>query len=103
MRIVAWSTPARQDLEEIFNFYLKRNPSTAARIHNSIITESDKLGEWPDIGQYIKLTNNQNDKYQFRSLVTSDGLYKIIYFVTDRKVVISRIWSCRRNPKKIKL
>ena len=44
-----------------------------------------------------------NYEFDFRGLVTSNGLYKIIYFVTDDSVIISRVWSCRKNPKNLKL
>lgn len=103
MKLIAWSGAARKDLEEVFSFYLLRNPSVAARIHDSIIDEVNRLGEWPEIGRHEEFIDIKNYKYPFRSLITSNGLYKIIYFTTEKEVVIARIWSCRQNPANLKV
>lgn len=101
MKKIAWSTHARKDLENIFNFYLLKSPSIAAKIHNSILDEVVRLSQWPEIGQHERFIDNQKYKYPFRSLVIKNGLYKIIYFIANDYIVISRIWSCRKNPKSL--
>ncbi|MDH6356381.1 type II toxin-antitoxin system RelE/ParE family toxin [Parabacteroides sp. PF5-9] len=102
MRLVVWSTSARKDLEEIFDFYSLKNLTIATQIHNSILDEADRLADWPEIGQQEAFLDKKKYKYPFRSLVIKRGLFKLIYFITDNYVVISRIWSYRKNPQNLK-
>ena len=102
MKKLGWSNHARKDLDEIFNFYFKKNPTVAARIHDSIIDEAQRLIKWSEIGKVEHLLDSYNFEFQFRSLVTKDGLFKIIYFVDNDMIVISRIWSCRKNPMNLR-
>ncbi len=103
MREIAFYKRAQRDLEEIFDFYFPKSPEVAAKIHDSILDEIERLAQWSEIGSYEKLLESRKFKYRFRSLVTDDGLFKIVYFVQPDKVVIAAIWSCRKNPKKYKL
>jgi Plasmid stabilization system protein len=103
MKEINISDQARYDLEEIFDFYLLKKPSVAARIHDSIIDEAERLRDWPEIGQFEKMLANYKLKFPFRSLLTRDGLFKIIYFIDGDIITISRIWCCRKNPKDFKL
>lgn len=103
MKEVAWSAPARKDLEEIFEFHFIKNPSAAIKIHNLILDEVDRLAEWPEIGQRELFIEKKKYKYPFRSLTVKNGLCKIIYFITEDSIVISRVWSCRKNPKDMRL
>lgn len=98
MKEVRLSDQAAEDLEEIFDFYLLKNPSVAARIHDSIIDEAERLIKWPEIGKYETMLEEYMFKYRFRSLVTSDGLFKIVYFIDGDIVTIARVWCCRKDP-----
>lgn len=98
MKTLKWSDLAKQDLEEVFNFYLLKNPAVAARIHDSILDEAEKLIGWPEIGRIETSLDKFMLEFSFRSLVVSGGLYKIIYFIDGEDVVISRILCCRKNP-----
>jgi plasmid stabilization system protein ParE len=102
MREIRLSVQAAEDLEEIFKFYLLKNPSVAVKIHNSIIDEAQRLVNWPEIGQYESMLDSYTFEFRFRSLVTSDGLFKIICFINDDIITISRIWCCRKNPKELR-
>ncbi|MDR1161555.1 MAG: type II toxin-antitoxin system RelE/ParE family toxin [Tannerellaceae bacterium] len=102
MREIRLSVQAAEDLEEIFKFYLLKSPSVAVKIHNSIIDEAQRLINWPEIGKYESMLDSYTFEFRFRSLVTSDGLFKIIYFIDDDIITISRIWCCRKNPKELR-
>jgi plasmid stabilization system protein ParE len=102
MREIRLSVQATEDLEEIFYFYLLKNPSIAAKIHDSIIDEAQRLTDWPEIGQHEGMLDDYTFEFRFRSLVTSDGLFKIIYFADGDIITISRIWCCRKNPKELR-
>lgn len=103
MREIRLSVQATEDLEEVYNFYLLKNPTIAAKIHNSIIEEAQRLIDWPEIGQYESLLDHYSFEFCFRSLITCNGLFKLIYFVDGDIITISRIWCCRKNPKDFKL
>lgn len=99
MKEIRLSDQAIEDLEEIFNFYLLKNPSVAAKIHDSIIDEAERLANWPEIGQFEPMLESYAFKFRFRSLITSDRLFKIIYFIDRDIITLSRIWCCRKDPK----
>jgi plasmid stabilization system protein ParE len=102
MREIRLSVQAAEDLEEVFYFYLLKSPSIAAKIHDSIIDEAQRLVNWPEIGQYESMLADYAFEFRFRSLVTSDGLFKIVYFVDGDIITISRVWCCRKNPEDIR-
>lgn len=101
MKPIIWFESAENDLDSIYDFYFKKNPNAAIKIYNLIIDEVQRLEKWPDIAPEEPL--GEGKKYTVRSLVTSDGLFKVIYFVTEETVAIVRIWSCRRDPKQLNL
>ncbi len=97
MRTIRLFETAEEDIDAIYDYYFSINPSIAVKIHNSIIHEISRLSHWADIGSKEPL--GRNKKYPFRSLVTKDGLFKVIYFITQDTVFITRIWCCRKNPE----
>ena len=97
MREIVWLEDAENDLEEIYLFYFLKNSSIATKITSSILTEIQRLKKWPDIGSIEPLKTNQ--KYIIRSLITKDGLFKIVYFTTEKATIIVRIWCCRKKPE----
>jgi plasmid stabilization system protein ParE len=98
-----WSLNAKNDLEEIYNFYLLKNPAVAVRIHNSILDEALRLIKWPEIGKHEIWIEKKGTEFLFRSLVTKNGLFKIIYFLNEETVFISRIWNCLKDPNDLRL
>lgn len=103
MRSIKWFKEAQDDLNDIYEFYFIKNPSAAVRIHNSLLEEIERLKKHPEIAVIEPLTANKGYKHTFRSLVTINGLFKVIYFVDNNTIVISRIWSCRKDIKNFPL
>lgn len=101
MRTIRLFETAEDDIDAIYDYYFSINPSLAIKIHNSIVHEIGRLSQWPDIGSPEPL--GREKQYPFRSLVTKDGLFKVIYFVTNDSVFITRIWCCRKNPTNLNL
>ncbi|NDV57715.1 type II toxin-antitoxin system RelE/ParE family toxin [Bacteroides sp. 519] len=97
-KMLGWSDKAKEDLEEIFEFYFFKNPQLAARIHDGILDEAERLIEWPEVGQIEDELVRFNLEYPFRRLVTRNGLFKLIYYIVDDSVIISRVWCCRKDP-----
>lgn len=95
-----WYNEALEDLEQIYNYYFEINPNVAQRIYREIVGEVRHLKEFPHIGAVEPYLEDK--ELGFRYLVTKDGLFKIIYFISNNAVVISRVWSCRQDPKKLR-
>ena len=77
MMIITWSDHAAADMDDIYDFYLLKSPRIAGKIYNSILKEVDILKRHPQIAAIEPLL--QDEEFVFRSLVTKDGLFKIIY------------------------
>lgn len=99
MKKLSWFEKAKEDLNEIYNFYFIKNPVIAAKIFNSILDEVEILKKFPEIAVREPLYEDRGFEYTYRSLVTKNGLFKIIYFTEGDMVVITRIWCCRKNPE----
>lgn len=102
---IIWYTEALEELEQIYNSYFQKNPNAAVRIYNSILQEIKLLKDHPNIAaieHYLQDIERFENEGPFRSLVTKDGLFKVIYYLDNNDIIISRIWACRQNPKKLK-
>lgn len=97
---ITWYVEALEDLEEIYHFYVYKSPKAANNIYQSIVNEVNYLKNHPHIAAIETLLT---DKGSFRSLVTKDGLFKIIYYIKDTEIFIARVWCCRRDPKMFKV
>lgn len=88
---IEWSTDAKTDLFDIFDFYIQRNKSaTYSKKLNAEINNSIKLiSRNPMLG--IK-----TDFKSVRVLITGD--YQIIYEIFDHLLLIQMIWDCRQDP-----
>jgi plasmid stabilization system protein ParE len=97
MRIL-WSVTSARDLNGIYEYYARINQRAAANMYNNILDEVDKLSVNPYVAAIEQSLHNLPRIY--RSLVVSN--YKVIYYVENDTVHISRVWDCRRNPERIK-
>jgi plasmid stabilization system protein ParE len=96
MKQIVWTDMAASDLQAIYEFYLQKSADVAVLIYNQILEEADILARFPEIAAEEPLLAGM--EYVFRSLVIHSGIYKIIYFVDKKNVVITHVWDCRRNP-----
>lgn len=98
---VVWTERAAQHLESIYEQYLLLTCSElqASSIYNEILNQSARLSDFPSLGVREILLEDSETKY--RSLVVFHGNYKLIYFVEGDTVVISGVWNCRMNPKRL--
>lgn len=96
---IIWSGLARNQLQDIFEYYsLKVLSKLALRIIERIIKDAEKLINSPFIGQQEELLSDRPQ--DFRYLVS--GNYKIIYWVDDNTIRIASVFDTRQNPEKMK-
>lgn len=99
MKKIGWYEKAKEDLNEIFDFYSDKDPVLAKRIRKSILDEIARLKTHSEIAAPEPLFTGRDYKYFFRSLVIRGGLFKVVYFVAGNTVTIVRIWCCRKSPE----
>ena len=96
---VVWTKTALDQLERIVKYISEERGSSYAKIVGTrIIERTEQLEQFPELGQLEQLL--QHKKSEYRYLVAWS--YKIIYRVTKKGVVISRIYHTAQNPNKLK-
>lgn len=97
---IKWLDNAREDMLSLFAWYEKKSLSAAVKLYNGIINDVDRLTNNPYMGRIEPLLEGL--EYEFRTIVTSSRNYKVIYFIADDKIMISRVWDCRQNPSRLR-
>ena len=97
---IIWSNKARKDLRALYEYYSDKNRNSANRMISEIGIQIQKLMECPEIAAEEPLLIDSGKKY--RSLVVLKGNYKVIYYLENNIIHISRIWNCHLNPEKLR-
>ncbi len=91
--------PAKQRLKDISDFYREMGYAKKGRaIEVSILKAAKLIPSHPRIGrieEHLKVLNEGH-----RSLI--QGNYKIIYKIYDETIMITDIFDCRQDPRKMK-
>ncbi len=72
---IIWSLQARDDLREIVSFIAVGNPAAAASFGLQIITRTDSLANFPQLGRVVPEQHDEN----IREIILRP--YRIIYRV----------------------
>jgi len=97
---VIWSNQSENQLDSIFDYYLKHSTLKIARkIINEIIDEPNKLVKNLEIGQIEMLLKGRKNEYRY--LICNN--YKIIYSLdkSTKLIKISDVFDTRQHPKKM--
>ena len=88
-----WSPAARDDLHDIVVFIARDNPERAMSFGYELISETDRLPDFPDLGRMVPEYQDQS----LRELIFRP--YRIVYRVNhDRKLCeIARVWHSARG------
>jgi len=96
---IFWTDTAKLSVKIIFNYYRKNvNILFAEKIKIKIFEKLKILISHPQIGAKEDLLSDF--KNQYRYLVS--GNYKIVYFIADKRIIISLVFDTRQNPQKLK-
>src|SRR2546423_15621124 len=90
---LTWSPAARDDLHDIVVFIARDNPVRAMSFGYELISETDRLEAFPELGRVVPEYQNQN----LRELILRP--YRIVYRVNhERKFCeITRVWHSARG------
>jgi plasmid stabilization system protein ParE len=90
---LTWSPAARDDLHDIVVFIARDNPNRAMSFGYELISETDHLQEFPELGRIVPEYRRDN----IREIVFRP--YRIVYRVDhERKLCqIARVWHSARG------
>lgn len=97
---IEWLDNAREDMLALFAWYEKKSSNIAVKMYNTIIDDVERLSQNPLMGRTEPLLEGL--EYEFRTIVSTSRIYKIIYFIDHETVFISRIWDCRQKPSRMR-
>ena len=89
--MVIWSTPARNDLKQIYDYIAKDSKYYATNVVEKIITKAENLNEFPEIGRVVPEIGDKN----VRELIIYS--YRLIYEVVPNDVQILAIIHGKRD------
>jgi len=95
-----WYSDAVDDLKEIFDYFFPLNPKAATFLYNSILDDAEILISQPYIAPIEPSLEDLPDVY--RSLIVSKGRFKLVYYVENENIYIVQVFSCRRNPERLR-
>ena len=95
-REVIWSKNSEIQLQEILEFFTKRNKSGlySRKLYKKFKTELTTVSKNPDLGIKTKLD-------QIRGLIIED--YILFYEILEDRIIILKVWDCRQNPDKLNI
>lgn len=88
-----WSPAARDDLHDIVIFIARENPERAMSFGYQLISEIDRLQQFPELGRIVPEYRNDN----LREIILRP--YRIVYRLNrDSKICeIARVWHSARG------
>ena len=92
-----WSQAARDDLHDIVTFIRRDNPNRAMSFGYELISEADRLKDFPELGRVVPEYRNED----IREIVFRP--YRIVYRVNHTKKLceIARIWHSARGVPQV--
>jgi len=95
-REVIWTKNSEIQLQEILEFFTKRNKSGlySRKLYKKFKTELITVSKNPDSGIKTKLD-------QIRGLIIED--YILFYEILEDRIIILKVWDCRQNPDKLNI
>ena len=89
---------AEEDLDEIAAYYFSRSPDYVGRIISEFEENVMSLKEYPKSGRIVPELDRQGIT-KYRELI--QGNYRIVYEISEKKVIIHTILDGRRNFEEI--
>jgi plasmid stabilization system protein ParE len=95
-REVIWTKNSEIQLQEILEFFTKRNKSRqySRKLYKKFKTELINVSKNPELGIKIKLD-------QIRGLIVDD--YILFYEILEDRIIILKVLDCRQNPDKLNI
>jgi addiction module RelE/StbE family toxin len=95
---VVWANSAESDLKDITEYISIDNPQNALKILKKIKQKASELYALPERGRIVPELQDQGI-LQYREMVISP--WRLIYRITERKVLVLSLIDSRRNIEDI--
>lgn len=89
--MVKWTTPAKEDLKQIYDYIAKDSKFYARKVSQDIVDKSEILKFFPKIGRIVPEMGDSN----IRELIIYS--YRLIYEIYPASVQILALVHSRRN------
>ena len=93
--MVKWSIPARNDLKQIHDYIAKDSKYYAQNVIQEIVTKTETLPEFPEIGRTVPEISDQNIRelivYSYRLILSYSCI--LIFLSYYRLIVLSSLSS----------
>ncbi len=95
-REVIWTKNSEIQLQEILEFFTKRNKSGlySRKLYTKFKTELLSVSKNPELGIKTKLDH-------IRGLIIED--YILFYEILEDRIMVLKVWDCRQNPDKLNI
>ncbi len=91
---------ARRRLVQIIDYHhLEGNPKKGKRTVEKILKQTRKLSEHPELGQVEEYLIKEKKGHRY---LLVKRLYKVIYLIRPKRIVITDVFDVRQDPSKIK-
>jgi plasmid stabilization system protein ParE len=89
-----WTRNSEIQLQEILEFFAVRNKSNqySQKLYRKFKSELRKVAQNPEIGIKTRLA-------LIKGLIVGD--YFLFYEILEDKIMVLKVWDCRRNPEKL--
>lgn len=94
--VLEWTEQARQDLEEIFQYYDTLSHKVAILYSEELLKAGDRLRRMPEMGPKEPELEHLKRNYRYVLVLRT---YKLIYLYENEVCSILMVWDCRQNPK----
>ncbi|MBW6480416.1 MAG: type II toxin-antitoxin system RelE/ParE family toxin [Bacteroidales bacterium] len=93
-REVVWTRNSEIQLQEILDFFNRRNKSSAysQKLYKLFKSELNTAAKQPEIGIKTRLDG-------IRGIIVGD--YILFYEIFDNKLLVLKVWDCRQDPDKL--
>jgi plasmid stabilization system protein ParE len=93
---VVWTENAEMQLEEIYQYTLEDSQQNAIEIKNKIFKSTSQLLDFPEKYPNDKYKKNNDGNFKAYEIYR----FRISYYISEKEIVIIRIRSTDRKPKK---
>ena len=92
-RKLLWLPEAKEDIARLHEFLKHKNPDAASRAVDLLLKGADRLIDFPEIGKPL------GDELKRRELFLAfgAGAYVLRYVLTEKNIVVIRVWHSREN------
>lgn len=95
-REVIWTKNSEIQLQEILEFFTKRNKSNlySKKLYKKFRAELIAVSKNPESGIKTKLDD-------IRGLIIED--YILFYEILEDRIIVLKVWDCRQNPDNLNI